>query len=122
MISFLLMNWRTVAIAVVLAGAGITVGVTKWQLSHVRAELAEVQANYKVLSVAAQECTDSVAKMEEAEKRASKNAQEAIKSARVYADKQKQSAASIARSEKPEGGSDYESTQELVNSAIRGSL
>ena len=122
MISFLLMNWRTVALAVVLAGAGITVGVTKWQLSHVRADLAEVQANYKVLSVAAQECTDSVAKMEEAEKRASKNAQEAIKSARVYADKQKQSAASIARSEKPEGGSDYEATVSLVNSAIRGSL
>lgn len=122
MIGLLISNWRWVACGLILVTCAITVGVTKYQLNQAKAELAEMKANYVLLSQAAKECSDSVELLEEAEKRASRNAQDALKALKAYRDTKKQSAAAVANSKAISGDSDYEATQKLFNSAIRDRL
>jgi len=118
--SFLLGNWRLIAIVAFLWAA--SVGFLKWQLHSKNAELAEYKSAYIILADAAKQSTASITALEDSEKESSKKVAIATNKAKEAATSLKAQGSLLAHMTKPAVIGDCDATNDLVNSAIRGGL
>lgn len=74
---FLLANWRVLAVVGVLLVAGAALGVSRMQLAHCRAKVAEFESAYKALARSVQVQNDAVQDLEKKAAAAASRARQA---------------------------------------------